>query len=484
MQLSKTIGFRIALGFGLLIIAIIIYTVISSRILANFRQSHQYISNTLDPSIRSLTGLHNTVHLTRGLIQTLEPEGKTSQSPVVLQISSIMQNEIQDMNRRIRDLSTGWKQHDREMYERLFTYLSDSLIVKMNAYTAAFTSGLTDSVSTDLRFTDLILACNRSDDSISALITRLEQLASETNQKAGDEYHMGRIIILASGTGIALAAFIIAFFLFNSLVSQIKRYRNIIISMSQGILPGENLREGQDEMGQIGTALNSLIKGLKDLSDFSEEIGKGNFQSEFQPLSENDILGNSLIRLRKDLKNASIEDEKRKREDEGRNWSNQGIARFSEILREHTGDLQELTVNVIAELVKYLEASVGGIFLIQKEHDGKDVIELAASYAYDRQKYLKKKIMPGEGLVGRCIQEGSTIFLTDIPEDYIKIKSGLGENNPKSLLIVPLRLNEEVIGVIEIASLEVFQDFQIEFIERIGTGMASSIATSHSGTKK
>jgi len=216
---------------------------------------------------------------------------------------------------------------------------------------------------------------------------------------------------LFTGIGIAIAALIIASVLFYSLVSQIKRYRSVITSMSKGILPDSKIREGWDEMGQIGTALNSLIKGLKDLSDFSEEIGKGNFKSEFTPLSEGDILGNSLIRLRTDLKNAAIEDEKRKRDDERRNWSNQGIARFSEILREHTGDVGELAVHVVSELVKYLEARVGGIFLIRQNKKGEDVIELAASYAYDRKKHLEKTIQPGEGLVGRCIQEGETIFI-------------------------------------------------------------------------
>ena len=243
-----------------------------------------------------------------------------------------------------------------------------------------------------------------------------------------------------------------------------------------GVLPEKKFREGTDELGQIGKALNSLSQGLKDLTTFSEEMGKGNFKSDFQPLSEGDSLGNSLIQLRENLKTATIEEEKRKREDERRNWSNQGIARFSEILREHTDDLETLANKLISELVKYLGARVGGLFLIRTGNKTEKEIELVASYAYDRIKHLQKTIQIGEGLVGRCVQEGSTIFLTDIPPDYIRIKSGLGEDNPRCLLIVPLRLNEEITGVIEIATLEVFEEFQIEFIERIGTSIASSIS--------
>jgi GAF domain-containing protein len=114
--------------------------------------------------------------------------------------------------------------------------------------------------------------------------------------------------------------------------------------------------------------------------------------------------------------------------------------------------------------------------LIRAGQTGEKEIYLVASYAYDRVKHLQKTIQVGEGLVGRCVQEGNTIFLTDIPEDYIRIKSGLGEDNPRCLLIVPLRFNEEITGVIEIATLEIFEDFQIDFIERIGTSIASSIS--------
>jgi signal transduction protein with GAF and PtsI domain len=215
------------------------------------------------------------------------------------------------------------------------------------------------------------------------------------------------------------------------------------------------------------------------MSEFAAEIGRGNFKSGFSPQSDQDILGNSLIRLGEDLQNAAAEEEKRKREDERRNWSNQGIARFSEILREYSGEPRALADKLVSELVNYLEARVGGIFMIRSDDNENSRIELLASYAYDRSKHLKKKIQPGEGLVGRCIQEGSTIFLTDIPEDYIRIKSGLGEDKPKSLLIVPIRLNELIIGVIEIASLEIFANFQIEFVERIGTSIASSLSGEH-----
>ena len=191
-------------------------------------------------------------------------------------------------------------------------------------------------------------------------IPSLYRQAREANQVIQSTYSTSGRIILINGIVIALAALLIAILLFYSIFNPIRKYRNTISSVGRGILPEEKLREGTDELGRIGSALNSLIQGLKNLTTFSEEMGKGNFKSDFKPLSEGDTLGNSLIQLRENLRTATIEEEKRKREDERRNWSNQGIARFSEILREHTDDLDKLASRLISELVKYLGAQVGG----------------------------------------------------------------------------------------------------------------------------
>jgi hypothetical protein len=482
MRLSRTFGFRIASGFGLLILAIIINTILSHRIVTRIRDTQQEVTDLLNPSVRALSAFRSIILQTKDDLQSWEFSGRDTDSPLLNDVRSLLQENIPEVHRQISGLSSGWDQGERETYESLYAFVNDSLFTHISLFISSLSRmDAADSLFTPVSLPALLDSYRFTDLQLRGLIRPFETKAEEADQLIRSTCVNGGNILLASGIIMAAAALLIAILLFYSIFNPVMKFRNTISSMGRGILPEEKFREGTDELGQIGAALNSLIQGQKNLSTFAEEIGKGNFKSEFKPLSEYDTLGNSLIQLRENLRLAAIEDEKRKREDERRNWSNHGIARFSEILREHTGDLDRLASRLISELVKYLGAQVGGLFLIRSVENNEKEIYLVASYAYDRVKHLQKTIQIGEGLVGRCVQEGNTIFLTDIPEDYIRIKSGLGEDNPRCLLIVPLRLHEEIVGVIEIATLEVFEEFQVEFVERIGTSIASSISDAFAG---
>jgi GAF domain-containing protein len=295
---------------------------------------------------------------------------------------------------------------------------------------------------------------------------KIEKILVETEQRLT----IGGFLLLVLIVCLAVAS---TYFLMKPI-----RFMNQQLSlMGKGVLPNQPLNEGKDELGHMAANLNMLVEGLQKVSLFANEMGKGNFDSKFEPLSEKDTLGNALIRMREELKAASEEEAKRKEEDQQRNWASQGIARFSEILRENNNNIEDLSFNVISNLVKYVGANQGGMFVLNDSNVNELSVELTACYAYDRKKFVSKSYAMGEGLIGRCAQEQESIFLTDIPKGYAEISSGLGNDDPRCLFIVPLKANEKVLGAMELAAFDVLQPYQIEFIEKIAESIASTIAT-------
>ena len=276
---------------------------------------------------------------------------------------------------------------------------------------------------------------------------------------------------------IIIAIIILILWQFSKSITVPLNYLKTYISpLSRGKLPEKITKvKGNDEIAEMTESINELVTGLKKTTDFASSIGKGVFDTDYTPLSNEDELGNSLIEMRLNLNQAKIGEEKRKLEDDMRKWANEGLAKFNDILRDNTGDIDLLSNTVIKELVYFLKANQAGLFIYNNDENDK-FFELIASYAFDQEKKKHKKIYPGEGLVGTVAVEKETIYMTDIPNSYITITSGLGGANPRSLLIVPMKVEDEVFGIIEIASFHKFQSHEIEFVEKISENIASSLS--------
>jgi methyl-accepting chemotaxis protein len=213
--------------------------------------------------------------------------------------------------------------------------------------------------------------------------------------------------------------------------------------------------------------LNTQVESSKQSMAFAETISQGNLDVSYS-FSASDELGQSLLKMRNGLLAA------REKEEQDR-FINIGMAQIGQILRTHDNNIDQLSVQLIKNIVKYMQVNQGGLFVIEGEEKPK--IELKGCYAFDRVKYLQKTFEYGEGLLGQVMLEKDTLYMTDLPQDYIQITSGLGKANPNSLLIVPLKNNEQVVGAIEVASFEPIPSYKINFMEKIGESIASALIT-------
>jgi PAS domain S-box-containing protein len=277
---------------------------------------------------------------------------------------------------------------------------------------------------------------------------------------------------------IILLSLIILYFLnriSNDIGNRIFRIKETIHKILSGGKVEKLSIASSDELGETTKFVNDLVSRIRDASKYAIELADGNLDAEFNPLSEEDQIANSLNKLKESLVHSRDEEDKRKAEDDLRNWISGGIAKFNDLLRHDTDNVEKFSINVVKNLVEYLKANQGGLFLMEGEENKEKQLSLVAAYAFDREKYLKKKINIGEGLAGTVVLEKKTIFLKDIPEDYMNITSGMGGARPRSLMIVPLIFNEEVTGVLELASFNEFQPHEIEFVEKIAESTALTL---------
>ena len=216
--------------------------------------------------------------------------------------------------------------------------------------------------------------------------------------------------------------------------------------------------------------MDRQMTNVKHNIQFANEISKGNLKAEHALLDHADELGNALVTMQKSL----VESNHREQEEK---YVTIGITKVGDIIRKNSDNVRNLADDFISGIVKYLGINQGGIFLHEQE-GAEEYLNLVACYAFERKKFLSKRIELGQGLIGQCFLEKDMIYMTKVPDEYVHITSGLGESNPGCIMLMPLMTNESIVGVMELASFKPLTNAQIELIKRSAENIASSIVSS------
>lgn len=209
--------------------------------------------------------------------------------------------------------------------------------------------------------------------------------------------------------------------------------------------------------------------------DLANDMAGGNFSTTYT-LREGDKMGYALLHMRDNLQKSAERERQEK-------FINIGIAEVSEIIRNHGEDLDKLAYELIAYLTKYLSANQGGIFVLNEENEQERYLELRGCYAYSRKKFMEKRVEIGQGLVGQCFREGDVIHLKQVPQNYTVITSGLGEATPSNLIIIPMKNDQDIQGILEIASFNEFEDYEIDFLNKVSRNIAATMVSAKINTR-
>ena len=472
MKILNSLTGKISLGYIAIAVISIAASIISLVILNKNKKIDSEISDFSIPALilnKDLKSLNNeTKRLCNSWIYTPSQAEKQS-------LQKLLKEDFPALSGRISEIITisNDEQNKADFSKTL------EILNKLSASSSSITTSLAsdddyaDDAKVDAALTiydKTILPLHEENSKlIQNSITKYSDIMKAMQAKKDTSYQlfnwvlvMMLVVILATGVISLLVSR-------KTIIEPINELKEIINKLGTGEITEIAEDRSNDEIGEMRKSIKSMIAGFKSKTDFAIAIGYGNYALEYEALGDKDNLGNALIEMRSNLKKATEEDKKR-------SWATEGLAKFVDILRSNNARTANLSENILTNLVKYLKANQGTMFVVNDE-DEKDVrLELVACYAYDRKKHVEKRIEIGEGLIGQAYLEKDIIYLTEVPDNYVTITSGLGDANPRCVLIVPLKMNERVYGIIEIASFVPFEKYMIEFTDKLGESIASTIA--------
>lgn len=261
---------------------------------------------------------------------------------------------------------------------------------------------------------------------LDEIIQEEESLLYSRRQQLADVEAWTRIVLPLGGFLSTVLAVVIAFYMIRMVIIPVITVTNTFKQITEDDvdLDIRIKRDSNDELGEMAKHFNKFMTKLKEMIDHNRN----------------------------------------------QSWLKTGQAELNERIR---GDQQlpVLCSNIVGYIAKYINAQVGAIYVRTSE----DTFKLLSSYAYNRRKNLSNEIHLGEGIVGQAALEKQSIVITNVPEDYIKITSGVGEASPANILVTPCLHDDAIQCVVEFASFHQFSDVELEFVEQVSSSIAVAI---------
>src|SRR4051812_29313874 len=215
----------------------------------------------------------------------------------------------------------------------------------------------------------------------------------------------------------------------------------------------KNLTENVNQLAE------NLTTQVRSISEVASAVTKGDLTRNIRVEAKGEVeeLKDTINQMITNLRETTMLNQEQ-------DWLKSNLAKFTQMLQGQK-DLQTVAKRILSELAQVVTAHYGAFYLLSTE--GKPKLKLFAAYAYKSDKHIPKEFEIGEGLVGQCAFEKERIVLSNVPNDYVKISSGLGKAKPANLIVLPVLFENNVKAVIELGSLEVFSQIHLDFLSQL-----------------
>jgi HAMP domain-containing protein/GAF domain-containing protein len=226
----------------------------------------------------------------------------------------------------------------------------------------------------------------------------------------------------------------------------------------------------RDLTNNVNELAGNLTRQVRAIGDVATAVTKGDLTQSIKVEARGEValLKDNMNQMIRTLAETTLVNQEQ-------DWLKTNLARFTRMLQGQR-DLLTVADHVLTELTAVVNAQHGSFFMADAM-EGKVQLKLFASYAYKERKSVSNVFALGEGLVGQAARENKRILITDVPSDYVRISSSLGDASPRNIVVVPISFEGEIKGVLELASFQRFTDIQIAFLEQLVESLGIVVAT-------
>ncbi|WP_247891491.1 HAMP domain-containing protein [Azospirillum argentinense] len=212
-----------------------------------------------------------------------------------------------------------------------------------------------------------------------------------------------------------------------------------------------------DNVNQLAANLTTQVRAIAEVAT---AVTKGDLTRSIAVEASGEVASlkdniNEMIRNLRDTTQKNAEQD----------WLKTNIAKFTRMLQGER-DLVTVTNMILSEIAPLVNAQHGVLYVTSRDGD-EPVLDLVASYALKERDGLGTRFTLKQGLVGQCAHEKKPILLTNVPKDYVRISSGLGEAAPLNIIVLPVLFENEVNAVLELASFGHFSETHRSFLEQL-----------------
>lgn len=306
MKLRFTIGRKIGIGFGVLIFLTLVAFLLTNITLKSSRQTTNQVTDVYTPSVGYLKDLNSLIIRSQMLINNWVYYQSNDSNPNKNEMRKVIRIQYPTLRKTIKTYEAKWS--DEKTKKALDSVFVD--IDSLFSQEKIIMSQLNSFISYEDPAALFIVRPMVDEDGVISIqskniILKLKKIidseeagATKVTSKMLTSFNFLDKIIKLLGAALVVGGIIIALFTVRSIVRPVKQLKEMLISMGKGVLPKSRTKESADEIGEMSSAMNNLVDALNRTTEFANEVGKGNFESYYEPLSSEDQLGNSLLKMR------------------------------------------------------------------------------------------------------------------------------------------------------------------------------------------